>query len=210
MRYHIQKERAMKKIALSVAVAAMVVMSGCGDKKSESVQHETSAPAAKTETHAAAQPAEKKVEAAVSAPAEQKAKVAEEKPAAKEATPAEEAAAGVKEEAHEQAKAIVDRVASGEAEAEEHVTTKAEEAKTQIDVTTLYTKCAGCHGMKGEKHALGKSNVIAGQSREELVKKMKGYQAGTYGGPMKGLMNGQVKGLSDDEIDALAGYISSL
>ena len=203
----------MKKTALSLAAAALVLMSGCGDKKSESTTHESAAPAVKTES--AVKPAEKSAaEAAPAVTEEQKAEApaAEEKPAEATAAPAaaEEIAAAAKEEAQKQVEQVTDSVAKGEAEAKENVQAKVEEAKAQIDVTTLYTKCAGCHGMKGEKHALGKSNIIAGQSEEDLVKKIKGYQDGSYGGAMKAMMTGQVKGLSAEQIDALAEYISKM
>ena len=70
-----------------------------------------------------------------------------------------------------------------------------------------YTKCAGCHGANGEKVALGKSKVISSMTKQEVVDSLKGYQAGTYGGPMKGLMKAQVKGLSAADIDAIAAKV---
>ena len=70
-----------------------------------------------------------------------------------------------------------------------------------------YKKCAGCHGATGEKVALGKSKVISNMTKQEIVDSLKGYQAGTYGGPMKGLMKGQAKSLSDADIDAIAAKI---
>ena len=199
----------MKRTALSIAVAALVLMSGCGDKKKETAAHEASVPVTKTETQAAVKPAEKRAEESVPATETPKAAAAE-KPQAAESSSVSESVESVKEEARKQMQSVADSVAKGEAEANETVSAKVEEVKAQIDVTTLYTKCAGCHGMNGEKHALGKSNIIAGQSKEDLVKKIKGYQDGTYGGAMKGLMSGQVKGLSAEEVDALADYISKL
>lgn len=71
-----------------------------------------------------------------------------------------------------------------------------------------YAKCAGCHGATGEKAALGKSKIIKDLTKAEFVAAMKGYQAGTYGGAMKGLMAGQVKGLDDATIQALADKIA--
>ena len=202
----------MKKTALSLAVAALVLMSGCGDKKSESTAHEAAAPAAKTES--AVKPAAQKAEETAAAQTEEKkaeTPAAEEKPAEAAApAAAEEVAAAAKEEAQKQVEKVTESVAKGEAEAKESVEAKVEEAKAQIDVTSLYTKCAGCHGMKGEKHALGKSNIIAGQSKEDLVKKIKGYQDGSYGGAMKVLMVGQVKDLSAEQIEALADHISKM
>ncbi|MCF6329969.1 MAG: c-type cytochrome [Sulfurimonas sp.] len=74
----------------------------------------------------------------------------------------------------------------------------------------LYKNCAGCHGANGEKVALGKGKVIADMSEDELNKSMNGYLDGTYGGPMKGLMKGQLVKLSKDDISALSTHIVSL
>jgi len=78
------------------------------------------------------------------------------------------------------------------------------------DASAIYKKCAGCHGAKAEKHALGKSKVIANMSESELTKALNGYKDGTYGGAMKGLMKGQVASLKKDDVDSLATYIASL
>ncbi len=80
-----------------------------------------------------------------------------------------------------------------------------------VDGSALFTqKCASCHGMKAEKPALGKSQVIAGWSVQQTKEALKGYQAGTYGKEMKALMQGQAKALDDAAIDALAKHISGL
>ncbi|MDX9960545.1 MAG: cytochrome C [Aliarcobacter sp.] len=70
-----------------------------------------------------------------------------------------------------------------------------------------YAKCAGCHGADGEKAALGKSKIIKDMPKAEFVAALKGYQDGTYGGAMKNLMVGQVKGLDEATIQALADQI---
>ena len=75
------------------------------------------------------------------------------------------------------------------------------------DGGALYKKCAGCHGQTGEKVALGKSKVIKDMSKADVATAMKGYKDGTYGGPMKGLMKGQVAKLSDADIKAIADHI---
>lgn len=74
----------------------------------------------------------------------------------------------------------------------------------------LYKACAGCHGANGEKPALGKSQIIKAWDEAKTIEALKGYKTGTYGGVMKGVMKGQVARLSDDDIKALAGYISNL
>ncbi len=72
-----------------------------------------------------------------------------------------------------------------------------------------YAACAGCHGQKGEKKALGKSAKITGWPVEKTIAAMKGYKDGSYGGPMKGVMKGQAARLSDADIEALAKTIAA-
>jgi cytochrome c-type protein NapB len=64
--------------------------------------------------------------------------------------------------------------------------------------------CKGCHGQNFEKKALGKSKVVANMTHADIAASLKGYKAGTYGGPMKGLMKGQVAKYSDADLDAFA------
>ena len=78
------------------------------------------------------------------------------------------------------------------------------------DGAALYKKCTACHGAKAEKKALNKSQVIQGWDKAQLVASLKGYKAGTYGGPMKGLMKGQVASYDDAKIDAVSEYIAGL
>ena len=67
--------------------------------------------------------------------------------------------------------------------------------------------CKGCHGADFSKHALGKSKVVKDMTHAEIATALKGYKAGTYGGPMKGLMKGQVGKYSDADLDAFAHTI---
>ena len=104
----------------------------------------------------------------------------------------------------------------------ESATETLEEAKQEISKVVvaqapgdrgekLYTKCAGCHGTNGEKPALGKSAVLAGQSASALADKLKAYKAGTRNVTGMGtLMQGQVASLSKSDMLALAEYISTL
>ncbi len=71
-----------------------------------------------------------------------------------------------------------------------------------------YAKCVACHGANGEKVALGKSKIIKDMTKADFITAMKGYKDGTYGGPMKGLMKGQVAALSDAQIEAIADKIA--
>ncbi len=79
------------------------------------------------------------------------------------------------------------------------------------DGAALYKKCAGCHGAKAEKKALGKSAVIAGQDAAKTEEALKGYKAGTLNTHgMGGLMKGQIASYSDADIKAVAEYIAGL
>jgi len=64
--------------------------------------------------------------------------------------------------------------------------------------------CKGCHGQDWSKKALGKSKIVANMSHADIATALKGYKAGTYGGPMKGLMKGQVAKYSDADLDAFS------
>jgi len=76
---------------------------------------------------------------------------------------------------------------------------------------TLYgastAACKGCHGASFEKKAMGKSKVVKDLSKEDIVKALKGYKDGSYGGDMKGIMKGQVASLSDADMEAIANEI---
>ena len=67
--------------------------------------------------------------------------------------------------------------------------------------------CAGCHGADFGKKALGKSKIVKDMTHAEIAKALKGYKAGTYGGPMKGVMKGQVAKYSDADLEAFAQTI---
>ena len=71
-------------------------------------------------------------------------------------------------------------------------------------------KCASCHGLKAQKIALNKSQVIAGWDAKKTTEVLKGYQNGTYGSSMKAIMQGQVSTLDDKEIALVSLYISHL
>ena len=79
---------------------------------------------------------------------------------------------------------------------------------SSLAMADVYQKCVICHGKAGEKAALGnKSKVIKDMTKAEIVSSMKGYQAGTYGGAMKGMMVEHAKGLSEADINAIAEQI---
>jgi cytochrome c553 len=71
----------------------------------------------------------------------------------------------------------------------------------------LYKKCVACHGVTGEKSALGKSKIIKDLTAKQIATALKGYKDGTYGGPMKALMKGQVAAYSNEQLDSIAEFI---
>ena len=88
---------------------------------------------------------------------------------------------------------------------------QAKAQKPAIDGASIFAKnCASCHGVKAEKKALTKSQVIQGWQASKVEAALQGYKAKTYGGTMKTIMENKAKTLSDDEIKALAAYISKL
>ena len=177
-----------KTIILSI-ITAGVLLVGCGEESKKAAAEtttkavETTKEAANNAVQATKEAADKAVEAAKEATQ----KAVEETKEAAEAT-------------KEAASKAVDTVekAAGDAVADE------EGAK-------LYAKCAGCHGADGKTKALGKSPVIAGQSKEDLMTKLNAYKAGTRNEAGMGtLMKGQVASMDDKSIAALAAYISTL
>ncbi len=77
------------------------------------------------------------------------------------------------------------------------------------DGASLFKKCSGCHGVNGEKVALGKSKIIKDLNTTEVIAALKGYKDGTYGGVMKGIMKGQVASLDDEKIEKIAKFITT-
>ncbi len=67
--------------------------------------------------------------------------------------------------------------------------------------------CVGCHGADWSKVALGKSKNVAEMSKADIAAALVGYKDGSYGGPMKGLMKGQVDKYSKEELEAFAQTI---
>jgi cytochrome c-type protein NapB len=67
--------------------------------------------------------------------------------------------------------------------------------------------CVGCHGANFEKSALGKSKIVKDMSKKDIIKALKGYKDGSYGGAMKSVMESKVAKLDDKAIEALATEI---
>lgn len=75
----------------------------------------------------------------------------------------------------------------------------------------LYKNCAGCHGENGETSALGQSAKIGGQESNLTIKELTAYKNGElnqYG--LGNIMQLQLTALNNDDIEALAEYISNM
>lgn len=72
--------------------------------------------------------------------------------------------------------------------------------------------CVNCHGERGKGKApnIAQFPVIGGQHRDYLIKELTDLRAGTRANDPAGMMQNIAKGLSDDEIKALANYLSGL
>jgi len=224
----------MKNITILSLAAAAVLFTACGEdakqaaadataKATETVKESTNNAVAATKeaasnaVDATKEAAANAVDATKEAAAEAKAAAEEKAAAAAEAL--KERAAAVTEAAKEKAAEAVD--ATKEAASNAMDTTK-EAASNAVAAATgsndliekgkqLFAKCAGCHGPDGKTKALGKSAPIAGEPAEEIEKKLKEYKEGKRNVAGMGmLMKGQVASLSDEDIKALAAYISSL
>lgn len=78
-----------------------------------------------------------------------------------------------------------------------------------VDGKGIYAgKCVACHGQNGE--GKGAYPKLAGNSKDDALKKLNGYVDGTYGKAQKMMMAGQAKALSDAERAAVAEYIATL
>lgn len=73
-----------------------------------------------------------------------------------------------------------------------------------------YKKCVSCHGVNGEKNAIGTSRPINTLSQEEVRNALNGYKNGTYGGKYKILKKGMARSLSEEDIEVLSVYIQTL
>lgn len=71
--------------------------------------------------------------------------------------------------------------------------------------------CTGCHGPAGLGNAPAKYPRISGQKAEYLAQELREYRAGTRGDYPKGrIMQGVAAKLTDEEIKALASFLSGL
>ncbi len=185
-----------------VAVASMLFFGGC-EKKESGIDRNTTASAVKTRSFADS--SKNGIES------EEPKKITAGESGIKE--PVSDIDREVSKTAKEAEKKVfeITQKAEGENIPAVEVANGASFGTKTVDAESLYkSKCSGCHGMEGEKRALGKSDPLAGQEKAILIRKLEGYKNGSYGGAMKKLMQSQVLSLDRDQIDALAEYISKM
>ncbi len=207
----------MKKLTLVSVVVASLLLVGCNDDKAvdtkaEVVKKVEAVTTEKSEslTEKATKAVDAVKEVASSAVTKTSEAATEVKEAVKEkATSAiessKEVANNAKDAVEKKVAEVKDVVAEKVAKAKEAVTPK------EVVAPPAFTACAGCHGKDGKLKALGKSAIIAGQSKADLITKLNGYKAGTLNVSGMGvLMKGQTAKLSDADIEAIATYVSGL
>jgi cytochrome subunit of sulfide dehydrogenase len=74
-----------------------------------------------------------------------------------------------------------------------------------LQVRSMAASCAACHGTKGV--ALQGMESLAGQKKEDLLKKMQDFKSGKKPAT---LMHQLSAGYSDEQIDQLASYFAAL
>ncbi|MGA8147419.1 MAG: c-type cytochrome [Gallionellaceae bacterium] len=79
------------------------------------------------------------------------------------------------------------------------------------DISKNRLPCFGCHGIRGKGDAPTSSMfpVIGGQQKEYIRKQLMDFRSGIRTNSPAGIMNLMAKLLTDEEIDALADYISA-
>lgn len=70
--------------------------------------------------------------------------------------------------------------------------------------------CAACHGPSGMGNPQAGFPRIAGQQAAYTAKALRDFRAGTRTNDVNGMMQGVAKNLTDEEIDAVAEYITGL
>lgn len=74
-----------------------------------------------------------------------------------------------------------------------------------LQVRSMAASCSACHGTQGV--ALQGMDSLAGQKKEDLLKKMQDFKSGKKPAT---LMHQLASGYSDEQIDQLAAYFATL
>lgn len=69
--------------------------------------------------------------------------------------------------------------------------------------------CAACHGADGNSPINSSYPKLAGQNKEYLIQQLKDIKSGVRDNGLTAQMRPIAQGLSDDEIESIADYLSS-
>ncbi|MDR1614124.1 MAG: c-type cytochrome [Campylobacteraceae bacterium] len=218
----------MRNILISAAIAA-VILSGCGDKKETNTLKEINKTAQNvlSDVKSGVSDAIEKADEAAQKIHEVKNDIAEQaEKTEKEAKEALEKATNTGKEILQKANnTINDAEKAADKIINENIKPTIDTAKQKAENIAeaaaapvvnadkgkkLFTTCIPCHGTKAEKSAVNKSQIINKWSKEQILKALKGYKDGTYGGAFKATMTPTVKKLSDADMEELAAYIADL
>lgn len=206
----------MKKILLS-SVVAVAIFTGCGEEKKSANEQMTESKSEVASTNKT--PEQKFVDQVKDSTTEVASTIAQEskKIAALSGEAVKSVTEKVVDKTQEVTKDVVDTANETKDKIEQSINTiVATKNDTNEDSANLeekgkgiYLKCAGCHGAMAEKPALGKSQVIKGWDKQQIISALDGYKDGTYGGVMKGVMKSQVSTMTKEDIEAVASYIAT-
>ncbi len=96
-------------------------------------------------------------------------------------------------------------------EVDKNLAAKGEKLFKNGNPTTGVYGCINCHGPrgKGKSKKITQFPVIGGQHRDYIIKQLKDFKAGRRANDPGGMMADIAKRLSDDEIRAVAEYLSA-
>ncbi|KTF15289.1 c-type cytochrome [Pseudoalteromonas sp. H105] len=80
------------------------------------------------------------------------------------------------------------------------------------DGEALYTakNCQTCHGAEGKSPIMAMYPKLNGQNKEYLLAQMKDIKSGARANGMSMVMKGMVASISDEELAAIADYLSNV
>ncbi|MDX1809751.1 MAG: cytochrome c [Sulfurospirillaceae bacterium] len=74
----------------------------------------------------------------------------------------------------------------------------------------IFKRCSVCHGLHAQKHALGKSDIIAHYSEKRIERALKNYRAAIEHDSDAMIMNAQAKHMNNKQIHDVALYVKTL
>lgn len=85
-------------------------------------------------------------------------------------------------------------------------------AANAADGSALYNQrgCVACHGVEGNQPINPNFPKLAGQNKGYLVQQINDIKSGARDNGLTAQMKGIVQAVSDEEIDAIADYLSKL